>query len=348
MKCAYKNILVHNMVNLGDVVFSTACLPIIKRAYPNAKVTMIVRPKIADVLQNHPYLDEVIEYDYKSKGDRLSVFKFANFIKSKKFDLSISLDRKPRMAIITWLAGIKERIGPNKVFGEKLSWCTMLYTKTIELPYNLFDKHQQDIYQDIIVRFTELPELTGVFKPSIAKAPSANKDKIGEILSKIGEGPYIVLCVKAEFHLKNWLPERWAELIERLNVKYAANTIIVGTQPDSAYAQKIIDGSGVTVLNLCGKTSMLDLVAIYEQCALAITLDNGSAHVAAARDTKMVSIFGCTLPSRSRPICTNCEVVCVAKECIPCSVRECLEHGCMQDISVDLVMEKVEKVRSSV
>ncbi len=347
MSKQYKNIFVHNMVNLGDVVASTSCLPILKKAYPDARITMMVRPKIADILQNHPCVDEVIEYDYRGKSDRLTMFTMAKIVKAKNFDLSIALDRKLRMAIITWLAGIKERIGPNKVFYEKPSLCTKLYTQTINLPYNIHNVHQSQIYQDIIAIFTGLTDLSGQFKPYISSAPILNQENARRILQSTGKKKNIILCVKAEFALKNWLPEYWSELFRKIEKKYPeVGMLIVGMPSDREYAKQIIDQSGVSVLNLCGKTSMLDLVALYEQSDFGIVLDNGSAHIAAAVNTKLISIFGPISPAKASPLTDICELLTLNMPCMPCFKKEdeCPEHECMRNITSDMVMQRVNKM----
>lgn len=340
----YKNILVHNMVNLGDVVFSTACLATLKQAYPDAKISIVVRPKIADALQNHPYIDEVIAYEYKSKSDRLSIFRFAKLLKSKNFDLSISLDRKPRMALATWIAGIPTRIGPNKVFTEAEWWRNLLNTQTIELPYELWMSQQYLIYQDIIARFARDKALNTNNKPFLAPAPEANSQNASRMLRYLGEGPYVALCVRAEFALKNWLPERWAELIQRMHNKYGCKMFVTGISKDREYAQQIIDLSGVDVANFCGQTEMLDLVALYEQSTMIVTTDLGAAHVAAARNKPIASIFCCSSASRTKPIADISEAAYVELECRPCAVHKCEHRSCINQLSVDMVMEKVDKV----
>ena len=62
----YQNILVHSLVNLGDVLLSTSAVALLKKAYPTAKITMMVRPAVAEVVRNNPVIDEVLIFDYQS------------------------------------------------------------------------------------------------------------------------------------------------------------------------------------------------------------------------------------------------------------------------------------------
>ena len=62
------NILIHSLVNLGDVVLSTAAAALIKENIPNAKITMMVRPIAREIVENNPVVDDFIIFDYKVKG----------------------------------------------------------------------------------------------------------------------------------------------------------------------------------------------------------------------------------------------------------------------------------------
>ena len=92
----YKNILGHAIMNLGDVVLATSVVPIIKTKFPNAKVTFMVRSSLVSILENSDFIDEVIGYDYKSRGNYFSVYNFGTEFKKYNFDLSISLDSRFR------------------------------------------------------------------------------------------------------------------------------------------------------------------------------------------------------------------------------------------------------------
>ncbi|MDR1701210.1 MAG: hypothetical protein LBR56_00380, partial [Sporomusaceae bacterium] len=63
----FHNILVHSLVNIGDVLLSTSAVALLRQVCPQAKITMMVRPNAADLVLNNPAIDEVIIYDYKAK-----------------------------------------------------------------------------------------------------------------------------------------------------------------------------------------------------------------------------------------------------------------------------------------
>ena len=130
----YKNILVNSLVNLGDVVLTTSAIALLKKVYPQAKITMLVRPVVREAVENNPVIDEVMIFDYKAKENSLGkMWSMVKEIRHKKFDFSISFDRKSRPAILCWLAGIPVRVGPDRVFDDKPSKVTWLYTHTVQI-----------------------------------------------------------------------------------------------------------------------------------------------------------------------------------------------------------------------
>ena len=130
----YNNILVNALVNLGDVVLTTSAIALLKKAYPNAKVTMLCKSVVRQAVENNPVIDEVMVFDYKAKRNSLGkMLDMVKEIKRHNFDLSISFDRKLRPAILCFLAGIPTRVGADRIFDDKPSKVTWLYTDTIKI-----------------------------------------------------------------------------------------------------------------------------------------------------------------------------------------------------------------------
>lgn len=339
----YKNILICNLVNLGDVVFATAALGILRSTYPNARITYMIRSGVAVVMRNHPYIDEIIEYEYKSKDGIKNLWNFAQKLKSYNFDLSIAMDRRPRTIILLYLAQIKERIGVNKMYAEDSSWSSMLNTKTIKLDYKLFTRLHHENLQEMIRRFTG-SDLS--LQPVIAKAPPENIMVAQRLLSELPDGKkYIALCVRALYKLKNWPAEYFAELIQLLARKDDIAMFIIGTDEDFEYADNIIKVSQVPVANFCGKTSLWDLIALYNLSHMMISIDNGAVHLAAASGLPIVSIFGATTPIYAKPASEISEAVYMGLPCSPCSKYSCdNKHECMTQITPKVVLDKVDRV----
>ena len=94
MRKTYQNILVNALVNLGDVVLTTSAIALLRKAYPGARITMLVRPVVRQAVENNPVIDDVILFDYKAKENSFGkMLAMVQELRRRHFDLSISFDR---------------------------------------------------------------------------------------------------------------------------------------------------------------------------------------------------------------------------------------------------------------
>ena len=334
----YQNILVYSMVNIGDVLLSTSAVALLRQAYRQAKITMMVRPEAADLIQDHPLIDEVLTFDYRGQDRRLSAqWRFWRELKARNFDLAISFDRKSRPALLCLLAGIPVRVGPDRVFDNNASWVTQLYTHVISIPFDLANHLQADTYQEIVRRFAGI---SGSANPVLGRITQEHEAKSRELLSQLPVKDYrIALCIKGTFALKNWPRERFAELVNRLDNKFNATFYIVGAGSDLAYADEFISMTNATVANFCGQTTLRSLAALLLQTDLLLTVDTGGTHIAATTGIPMVVLYGCTSPKRWAPYSSQAVTISKDPDCCPCALPEdgCDMRDCLAAITVDEV-----------
>ena len=337
----YRNILVYAMVNLGDVVLLTSAIALLKKAYPQARVTMLSRPIVREVIEHNPVIDDVILFDYKSKQNSMrQMWSMVQELRRRKFDLAISFDRKLRPALLCLLAGIPVRIGPSRVLDARPSRVTWLYTHTIPITYDLDETLQAETYQEIIRGFTGD---VGHERPVLPAPTEAQQAKAAALLSPAAGKRKIGLCVKGTFGLKTWPKEYFAEVVRALNFRYDAAFYVTGAPGDYAYAEEVIAAIGLPVENLCGKTNLMELAALYGQLDLLISVDTGGAHIAAVTGVPLVVVFGCTSPRRWHPISDNAKAFTSNEPCCPCSYGEtdCPSYpqpNCLYHLTPDVVL----------
>ena len=317
----YKNILVNALVNLGDVILTTSAIKLLKKAYPDARITLLCKGVVRQAVENNPVIDEVIVFDYKAKKNSLGkMLDMVKLIKGKHFDLSISFDRKLRPALLGFLAGIPVRVGPDKVFDDKSSKVTWLYTHVVPIKHDLANTLQAETYQEIIRGFTGIE---GHEKPVFANLSYSEHKKADELLARLPKADKkIALCVKGTFALKTWPKEYFAEVVNDLNKKYNAAFFVVGAPNDKPYSDEVIAETGLPVENFCGETSLTSLAALLSKVDLFVTVDTGATHIAATTGVKMVTMYGCTSPNRWYPYNDNARVMSYDPECCPCSYGE--------------------------
>ncbi len=340
----YKNILVNALVNLGDVVLTTSAISLLKKAYPEAKITMLVKPVVRQAVENNPVIDGVIVFDYKSKENSIGkMLDMVKDIKRRNFDLSISFDRKLRPALLCWLAGIPRRVGPNRILEDETSKVTWFYTDVINLEHDLIHSLQAESYQTIVRKFTGL---TDHAKPVFARITPDAEAKADTLLSRLPAAEKkIALCVKGTFPLKTWPKEYFVQVVSSLAKRFSASFFIVGAPDDRKYSDEVIATMNESVLNFCGETSLVELAAVISKADLMITVDTGATHIAATTGVPMVTIYGCTIPDRWHPQNARAVVFTSREECCPCKVRadECPSNPrpkCLWNVTPAMVEEK--------
>ena len=336
----FKNILVNALVNLGDVVLTTSALALIKKNFPETRITMLVKPVVKDAVIDNPVVDDVIVLDYKAKENSFAKMReLVKDIKKRHFDLAISFDRKLRPALITFFARIPRRVCPSKVFDDNKSRVTLLYTDVIDISHDLNKTLQAETYQEIIRKFFNI---NGHETP---KFPAKRSEVAEKLLNRLPKSKFkIALCVKGTFPLKTWSKEYFAEVVQNLNKNYDAAFFIVGAPNDRAYADEVIKEIGFNVENFCGETSLIDLAELFRRSDLFITVDTGATHIAATTGIKMVTIYGCTSPDRWHPINKNAIALTSREFCCPCTKKTCDEPLCLQNVTPAQVLDAVNRL----
>ena len=339
----YKNILINALVNLGDVVLTTSAVALIKKHYPDAKITMMVKKVVREAVENNPVIDDVIVFDYKAKENSFSkMLAMVREIKRRKFDLSISFDRKLRPALLTFLAGIPRRVGATKIFDDNKSKVTILYTDVVNIEHDLNQTLQAETYQTIVRKFFNIE---GHEKPVFARITDESKSNVNKLFARLPSAKLkIALCVKGTFPLKTWSKEYFAEVVQNLAANDDAAFYIVGAPNDRDYADEVIREINLPVENFCGETSLVDLAEIFYKSDLLITVDTGATHIAATTGVKMITMYGCTSPDRWHPINDNAIVFTSREECCPCSVKaeQCPTYPkpkCLWNVTPNIIIE---------
>lgn len=338
----FKNILVNALVNLGDVVLTTSALALIKKNFPETKITVLVKSVVKDAVIDNPVVDDVIVLDYKAKENSFSKMReLVKEIRRRNFDLAISFDRKLRPALITFFARIPRRVCPSKVFDDNKSRVTLLYTDVVEISHDLNKTLQAETYQEIVRKFFNIE---GHAEPVFPKKISPVADKLLACLPKTKFK--IALCVKGTFPLKTWNKEYFAEVVRELRKNYDAAFFIVGAPNDKSYADEVIAEIGGDVENFCGETSLTDLAELFRRADLFITVDTGATHIAATTGVKMITVYGCTSPDRWHPINKNAVALTSRENCCPCTFKaeECPTYPapvCLKNITPAQVLETI-------
>ena len=336
-----KKILLVRTDRIGDVVLTTPAIRAVRHNFPESFMAMMVQSYTSGVVKNNPHLDEVIIYDKKGKDKSLrGSFKFVRALTREKFDLAFIFHPTNRVNIITFLAGIPERIGYNKK-------CGFLLSK--KLPEEKFkgEKHELEYNLDVIA----------------SRGISAANKEVEMFLSQeeedfgpkfLGDNgldkniPLVAMQPGASCPSKRWPVERFAEVGKKLREFGPVNFVIIGSNEEASLLEslkKLLRGKVVTAQGL----ALGHLASILKRSPLFISNDTGPVHIAAAMKTPSVVIFGRKQPGLSprrwRP--WGEEHIILHKD-VGC--QECLAHNCRKDfqclkaVSAEEVFKAAKKI----
>ncbi|HEX6829132.1 MAG TPA: lipopolysaccharide heptosyltransferase II, partial [Burkholderiales bacterium] len=203
-------------------------------------------------------------------------------------------------------------------------------------------------YPLMVERFALLaePRNTPLQRPLPRPSLHVSEERRRQTLSRLGlpaGEPLAVLCPGAEYGpAKRWPAEYYAALAGRLADR--GHTVwAVGSPKDAEVGAEIERLAAGRCLNLCGRTSLADVIDILAGAALVVTNDSGLMHIAAALDRPMLALYGSSSPGFTPPLSERAQVLRLDLPCSPCFQRECpLGHfDCMRRLTPDQVLARI-------
>ncbi len=245
----------------------------------------------------------------------------------------VSIKTSLVLSLIAFLTQIPYRIG-YATDGRK--W---LLTHSLNRPPTLKRIHQTQYYLNLIKVFGFQDDHFDLY----LRLEDGIRNRAQELLETSGVGsstPLVGINPSAAYGpAKQWLPERYAQLADRIHQSSGAQILLLGGPEDGLLGRQIAQMMRHAPVNLAGKTRLKEALALIERCRLLITNDSGLMHVAAALKVPLVAIFGSTDSRATGPLSPQSRVISVPVDCSPCLQSECPEGhlNCMDRIDVETV-----------
>jgi heptosyltransferase-2 len=288
-----------------------------------------------------PHIDDFFIYEKNGRHRGLAgKWRLAGELRKQHFDAAILLQNAFEAALITALAKIPCR-GGYTTDGRRL-----LLTHPVRKRPGIDQIHQVHYYQEMVagLGLDTGPDALELFldTPALARA----RRQLDTALTRRVRGPVIGLNPGAAYGpAKRWPAEKYGKAAAMLVRKTGGLIVVFGTNADRGAARIIRNrvGEDGAVLDLTGTTDLATAMAHISQCDVFITNDSGLMHVAAARDTPLVAIFGSTDHNATGPFCARARVLRKDLPCSPCKKTHCAQgyFACMEEISASEVCAAV-------
>lgn len=336
-----RRLLIRGTNWIGDAVMTTPAVRAIRKNFPAARISMLVKPWVAPVFTHSPDVDRIIIYeaDGRHAGTRGTI-RLARDLRQQRFDAAILLQNAIEAALIAFMAGIPVRIGFDTDARR------LLLTHPVHCSDAIKSIHQTGYYLKIL---EGAGLATGPQALSLSLDP-ADRQRARKRLADSGIDAahrLIGLNPSATFGpAKQWFPERYAQLGDRLHRELGASILIFGGPADRDLGRTIRGRMTAPCIDLSGRTGLGEAMALIGRCDAFVTNDSGLMHVAAALNTPQVAIFGSTNHTTTSPFSATSRIVRVPIECSPCMQPVCpLGHmNCMRRVSVDMVVKAVKEL----
>jgi lipopolysaccharide heptosyltransferase II len=340
-----KEILVIRTAYIGDVIMTLPILKPLKELYKDARITFLTSSKAAEVLENNPYIDEILTYDafwFYPKAIGKAVKEYLDFLKAfrnKHYDLVMEARADIRdILLLAYLSKSAYRVSYNVGGGG--------YLLTHVVPFEKI-KHRVEYHLDI-VRFLGC-EVNRIEWGLYLTSEEKNYAKTKLLEKGIEETDFVVgIHPGGRLGLKCWPFQRFAEVADWIPAKSGVKVVFTGSEEERGLIEKIITMMDHTAINLAGGIDLQLLASLIERFNLFICNDSAPLHIASAMKTPTVAIFG---PSKSRETGPYGTLHRVVEKDFPCRYQ-CDEnschheryHACMKDITVEDVLEGVKTV----
>ena len=326
-----KNILLIRLSSLGDVVLTTPVIRAVRTHFPDAYIAMLVAKQSADVLRENPHLNEIITYDRFAKDkDTGEMLRIIRHLRERKFTMVIDLQRKFRTELLMYLSGATERVGKGRL-------CTIRVQEQ-------GNKHATAHYFDLLhaVGIPAADQRLELFFDESERTDAVRRfDTAGirETALKVGLFP------GAGWKLREWMPERFAAIGDRLVTQFNANVLVFGGPKETELVQTVVDLMDAPAIPFAGNLQIRQLAACIQQCDLFLTNDTGPMHIAAAVGTPTVSLFGPGNHIRFQPLGAMHQTIRHDVPCSPCKqfTDKCKDNICMKGIVVDEVWQSISR-----
>ena len=295
-----KNILIIKPSSLGDIVLALPALTALRKGFPDAKISWLIRPEFSGLLENHPHLNDVIIFDRELLGKAwfhphafTSLLSLIRRLRQSKFDAVVDLQGLFRTASLAWLSGCKKRFG----MANTKELAHFFYTHKFGQDRNCIQL--VDYYLKIVQAITGSETQARFIFP---QAPDA-ADSVSTLLADNDIKPdnYAVFIPGSAHRDKCWPIQRFAVLADEISSQFHLSIVAAGTDSEMDTVENLKDLANVRIANLAGRTSLSELTALLKAARLVISNDTGPGHIAAALGVPLVMIFGRSNPVRVAP-----------------------------------------------
>lgn len=339
------SICILRLSSIGDVIHTLPVVDVLKKKFPDVRISWVAEKGMAPLLKNHPGLDQLLLVD--TRGWRRKIFSpsvwkeilsFLRYLRSQKFDVALDFQGLFKSALLARLSGAARRIGMSP-HDRKESWSGIFL--------NAFGK-QTATRKHIIEKNVAMLETLGVVSEgqSLNFHIYADEEAVQYVereLQKVEIEKFILVNAGGGWITKLWEVDKFAHLIDAIYSDLNMPALVLWGPGEKHIADKIVRKC-ISPAMITFSTNLSEVIALTGKARLMVSGDTGPLHLASAMGVPVVGLYGPTDPLRNGPWNPHDSACTIHYECSPCYQRTCpIGVQCMKKMEVAPVLDAVKK-----
>jgi len=300
--------LIIQTASIGDVILATPVIEKLHQYFPEAKIDFLLKKGNESLFDSHPFIHQVLIWD-KSSDKYKNFWGLINYIRDKKYDCVINVQRFASSGLMTVYSGAKLKIGFNK------NPFSFLFNKRVKHTIRKGNRHETERNLELVKTITDDTAFQVKLYPSQHDYAKMSQYKTVK---------YISISPASLWFTKQYPKEKWIEFINEIDKEL--RIYFLGSKNDYEICEEIIKISRHTnSLNLSGKLSFLESAALMKDAKMNYMNDSAPMHLASAVNARVTAIYCSTVPSFGFGPLSDDSVVVETNEKLDC--KPCGLHG---------------------
>ena len=273
-----QKILIIQTAFIGDVILATPVIEKLHHFFPESEIDFLLRKGNEGLLDEHPYVNEVIVFDKKG-GKYRNLIKLIRRIRSKRYDVVVNIQRYSTTGLITVLSGAKQTVG-----FEKNSLSRFF---TFRIPHHMeSDGHSE---HEVVRNLRLIEHLTD----SHFQMPKLYPKAV-DFASVKQDNPYYCIAPTSVWFTKQFPFSGWVDLIDALPITH--DVFLMGAKSDAVVCENLIMKTHhPKVFNRAGELSFLQSAALMSGATMNFVNDSAPLHITSAMNAPVRALFCSTV-----------------------------------------------------
>ena len=337
----FENVLIVRTDRIGDVVLTLPMIPALHAKFHGRKISMLLRSYTQELVDGFAGLDSILTYDHG--GTPKAFFRILSELRKRRFDLVFVVHPTFRLALLMLLAGIPMRVGTG------YRWYSFLFNRRVFEHRRTAEKHEAEynlsLLQAIGCDIRSIPSIALVVSAAAKNAAVQEVKRLGfDAREKL-----VILHPGSGGSARDWSAQNFGDLARALK-NDDCSVVVTGSSSEESLVEEVVRRSNGTAAASAGRLSLKELAAFIGSARLFVSNSTGPLHIAAAVGTPVIAFYPpiqeCS-PRRWGPL-TEKKLLFAADNalCSRCKGGACQGNDCMDQITVDRILQAARKLLS--